>query len=225
MKFNYALKQRRERVGALELEVQCIEDLNRTIDELFGHLGDSQDTELLESLCPYFGVIWPSARALAGLLERERTALAGARVLEVGCGLALPSLVAAKLGAQVTATDFHPDVPEFLKLNLELNALQSRVNYVRMNWQQDTLEPAGFDWVIGSDILYERKHPEPVASALRRHIRPGGRVIVADPARSYLQLFADEMKRQGFSYRSEIVTVPDDPVAKDVFLLEFVQKD
>jgi hypothetical protein len=57
-----------------------------------------------DEFLPYWADLWPSARALARVLATRR--LGGMRVLELGCGLALPSLVAARGGARACATDW-----------------------------------------------------------------------------------------------------------------------
>jgi predicted nicotinamide N-methyase len=224
MELTYRLKRRRERLGKLELELETLADLNETIDALFAKLEAEGRPELLETLCPYFGVVWPAARALVAVLqERGPDALAGRRVLEVGCGLALPTLVAARLGAQVTATDFHPEVPRFLRANVELNGVTERVRYVELDWRRGVPpEMAGaFDLVVGSDVLYERQHALEVAGTLAGVVRPGGEILLADPARPYLQAFADAMRAQGFAAETRVLTVPDEPQSKDIFVLGF----
>lgn len=227
----YKLKRQIERVGDLEVPLSCLENLNETIDRLFEALSEKGDASLLETLCPYFGTIWPSARALAETMVEEFPRTSGATVLEVGCGLALPGIVAARLGAKVTATDFHPEVPRFLEANLAANAiLPESFRYVRVDWKALESEPEGsetdggvgrFDWVIASDVLYERQHAEQVARIVTRHVKPGGRIVLADPARPYLQNFVDEMRRQGFVGKTAIRKVADDPVPKEIFVLSF----
>jgi predicted nicotinamide N-methyase len=219
MRVDYPLKRETERIGALELRIESLADLNRTIDDLFAELEKSGDTALLEELCPYFGVIWPSARALASALSEQASALQGRTVLEVGCGLALPSLVAARLGARVTATDWHPEVERFLVANARLNSVE--LKYLRLDWQKDHSRLGQYDWIVGSDILYEKQHPPIVAETLARHLTPGGRILVADPARPYLQAFADEMRSRGFNAETEIRTAHDTPAPKDIFVLSF----
>jgi predicted nicotinamide N-methyase len=217
----YRLKRQIEEVRGLRVEIECLEDLNRTIDELFAELEASGNAALLEELCPYFGVIWPSARALADWLAERAGEIRGRSLLEVGCGLALPSLVAARLGARVTATDFHPEVERFLLANRAINGTPD-LAYLRLDWQSQASSPLGqFDWIVGSDILYERQHPPIVARALARHLAPGGTIVVADPARPYLQAFADEMKKLGFRHETLIRNAFDTPVSKEIFLLAF----
>src|SRR5690606_16381361 len=133
------------------------DDLNRTIDELFEELQWRGEPELLERYCPYFGTVWPSARALAETVVSLGARMRGAEVLELGCGLALPGLLAARLGAQVTATDAHPDVPLFLERNRALNQVTS-LKYLELDWKApDALARIGrrFPWVVASDVLYE----------------------------------------------------------------------
>src|SRR3954451_15943342 len=61
---------------------------------------------------PYWARTWPSGIALAKALDEDPPA-PGTKVLELGCGLALPSVVAAKAGAQVLATDGATDAVVF----------------------------------------------------------------------------------------------------------------
>jgi predicted nicotinamide N-methyase len=227
LSLKYKLQTETETVGppncAISLRIESLANLNDTIDELFGELDRRGDPELLETLCPYFGVVWPSARGLAAyLVGAGESQLSGKRVLEVGCGLALPSLVASRLGAHVVATDFHPDIPQFLDRNRELNRT-ARLEFVHWDWQKSESPLGRFDWVIGSDILYERQHAGPVARMLAQHVAPGGRIVLADPGRPYLQDFADEMKRLGYGCQVLTQNVHDQPVNKDVFILVLEQ--
>lgn len=208
----YRLKRQTERFGSITLEIECLEDLNATIDDLFGQIEVTQDTSLLEDLCPYFGVIWPSARALAEhMIVLGEQGFRSKRILELGCGLAIPSMIAAKLGGQVTASDFHPEVPGLLERNLRLNDLAS-VSFERLDWKQEESRLGRFDWVVGSDILYEKYHPRPVAQAFAGFLAPQARFLLADPGRPYLQAFADELAGLGFAVSTHVL----EPGLKDV---------
>ena len=67
-------------------------------------------------------MLWPSCVVMARFLERsaEALSLSQSRVLEIGAGAALPSLVAASLGARVWATEQGAAVP-YLQLNVDRN--------------------------------------------------------------------------------------------------------
>ena len=69
---------------------------------------------------PYWATPWPSGAVLAGALAEDPPA-PGTRVLELGCGLGLPSIVAARAGAHVLATDGHSDAVAFAAHSMALN--------------------------------------------------------------------------------------------------------
>lgn len=223
----YELKRTKLNVHNIDLEIETLKDLNKTIDDIFTHIEDQtkadklehDDVRLLEDLCPYFGVVWPSARALSEhLASLGPETFQGAQVLELGCGLALPSLIAAKLGAQVTATDFHPEVPAFLERNLKLNGI-TNLAYNHMNWRTQPPPAGPYDWVIAADVLYEKEHPESLAQAMAHAAGKKGRILLADPARPYLQSFVDHMNQLGYRHDMIIKTIDDQPTAKDIFIV------
>jgi predicted nicotinamide N-methyase len=106
---------------------------------------------------PYWAEIWPSGLALAGeLAERD---LSGMRVIELGCGLALPSLAAKARGATVLATDRDPQALEYARRN----GLETML--------VDLSDPPPlprFDLAIGADVLYEHVFAEGLAELLPR---------------------------------------------------------
>lgn len=224
---SYELKRCREQIGPVTLELETLADLDKTIDQLCEGV-DEKDAEkvFINDLCPYFGVVWPAARAAAEHVARMGGWLKGKTVLEVGCGLALPSLVAAKLGARVVATDFHPDVPKFLKLNSELNGVE--IEYRELDWRAENSELGTFDFVVGSDILYESSHPKDVARALAAHCKRESHILLSDPGRVYLQAAVKEIEALGFRSDTFISEVRDthsdragDKKTKEVFVFSF----
>ncbi len=209
--------------GATEhLRLTTLRDLNATIDLMFEELERLGRPELLESLCPYFGVIWPSARALS----LEVMQAAPCRVLEMGCGLAIPSIIAARRGFDVLATDFHPQVERFIELNRVANGAEA-LRYHDWDWQKTPSLGETFDWVIGSDLLYDRDLPVPLARTMASAVAPNGRITLTDPARPYLQLFCDELTQShGFKLETRIARVPHPQPDKpnhqqEIFVLDF----
>lgn len=224
----YKTKIINEAFAKVSLQLLTIEDLDSAIDALCAQATQSDEEKFyLESLCPYFGVIWPAARALAEHLAGMGNWLAGKTVLEVGCGLALPSLVAAKLQAKVTATDFHPDVVDFLTKNIELNHINPiNLEYKNLDWKDQNTHLGTFDFVIASDVLYEAYHPQVLAKQLVAHCHKASHLILTDPGRSYLQACLTELSNLGFRYDVLIRTVADtqanragDKATKEVFVI------
>jgi predicted nicotinamide N-methyase len=112
-----------------------------------------------DEFLPYWAELWPAATALAAALPE----VAGLRVVELGCGLGLPSLVAAARGAEVTASDWAEDAVQLLRENASRNGLEVRAE-VR-DWREPW--PERFDVVLAADVLYERRNVEPLLERLR----------------------------------------------------------
>jgi predicted nicotinamide N-methyase len=231
MSLPYALREVHERFGQVELTLATLADLDQVVSALCAdYVRRGADDELARDLCPYFGAIWPAARGLAREVARRAHELAGRRVIELGCGLALPSLVAAKAGARVLATDLHPDVPGFLALNLAHNGLtETDVAYRELDWRAGALG-SEFDWVLASDVLYEAAHPQAVARALAAHVAPDGHILLADPGRAYLQACLDELGVLGFRHTLAVERVADqaldragDRQTREVFVIDLAR--
>jgi len=112
-----------------------------------------------DEFLPYWAELWPAARALVEALPD----VDGLRVVELGCGLGLPSLVAAAKGATVTATDWSGDAIALLRENAARNGLALRAE-VR-DWREPWSDR--FDLALAADVLYERRNVEPVLERLR----------------------------------------------------------
>jgi predicted nicotinamide N-methyase len=162
---------------------------------------------------PLFGLLWPSGAQLAARLA-ERSVSAGERILEIGCGLGLASLVGHRRGADVTASDRHPLAESFLVENLRLNGL-APMKYRHGNWgataqQQKNAIADGlhslrgrFDLIIGSDLLYERDDQGQLAGFIGRHTAAGAQVWIVDPDRGNRSVFNRYMAAHGFVMQEE----------------------
>ena len=216
-----------ETFGPFRLTLERLTDEGQALDAVAAALsregGGEVDEARLEELCPYFGVIWPGARALAeAVADMGRPGIDGCRVIELGCGLAAPSLVAGLLGADVLATDYHPDVPGLLARNVARNAVPG-VRYQAVDLRREEDVPTGFDLVLVADVTYVPDLPPLVARAIDRALGPGGRALVTDPGRPYLQAFVDMVEARGFLCSIQIRTVVDPPRTREVFVLELAR--
>ena len=132
---------------------------------------------------PYWARPWPSGLALAGALVGE--SLSGARVLELGCGLGAPSVVAARAGADVLATDGAPDAVAFAAHTLALNEVDAQVAVVDWAEHGEALVARGpFDVVLAADVLYTRANVETALRLWPRLLGPDGVLHLADPQRA-----------------------------------------
>ena len=137
-----------------------------------------------EEFLPYWAELWPSGVALARAVAGR--ALKGARVLELGCGLGLPSIAAARAGGRVLATDWSPVAIDLLHDNAARNGVELETATVSWFAPEPLLERAPFDLVLAADVLYERRNVPVLAELLPRL---GGEVLLADPGRPPLEGF------------------------------------
>lgn len=164
---------------------------------------------------PIFGLLWPSAARLAQRLAK-RQSLLGERVLELGCGLGLPSLVGHRLGLDMTASDCHPLASRFLRANLKLNGL-APMRYRHGAWDAPAPGPAGahsttlrgrYDLLVGSDLLYDRDASNALAGFIGRHANPQAEVWIVDPDRGNRAGFLRQMLALGFTAEQERLDAP-----------------
>ena len=176
---------------------------------------------------PYWAELWPSAMGMAMALDGGEIPVAGRDVTELGCGLGLCALAAARAGARrVLASDWYTECLAFTQASAGENglALETRV----MDWR-DPPADASADVVRAADVLYERRNATDVAAALDRLVRPGGEAWVADPGRTYLvNLRAAMESKVGFRLveRTMQVVSPLVPQGRaEIHLLRFSRAD
>ena len=148
------------------------------------------------ALWPLFGVIWPSSLVLAHFISDYKTD--SKRILEIGCGMALSSLLLNKQNADITATDYHPEVESFLQRNTLLNE-GKEIAFQRTDWADENDKLGLFDLIIGSDILYEDQHIELLANFIDEHSKPACEVILVDPGRGRKNKLSKRMIEFGYT--------------------------
>lgn len=172
------------------------------------------------AIWPLFGLLWPSSLQLASLLA-QRPVTEAERILEIGCGLGVTSLVAHRRGNRITASDCHPLAQDFLRHNLRLNQLPE-LTYRHGQWgvdddqreQQEQDAPAAwlrarYDLIVASDVLYEPDAPREIAAFIDQHALPEAEVWVVDPNRGYRNAFSRQMTAYGFQLARDKVLRSD----------------
>ena len=206
--------------------------LPRAADELIDETEFADDERL-----PYWAELWPSARALARYLLEEGSAKvrecesakvgdgwAGVRVLELGCGVALPSLALAGLGADVLATDWYDDALLFARANAERNGLPP-LRTEPLDWRQPR-GGWGYDVVIAADVLYEQRNGPVLAALLPRVTAPGGTVLIADPGRVYAGDFFRLARETGWVVdQAAVLAEPSAPGAESQVRIHRLRRD
>jgi len=169
---------------------------------------------------PYWADVWPSSRALAGVVRGHNGT--GLSLLELGCGVGLVSVTALRAGFTVTATDYYADALEVTRLNALRLAGDgdARLTTRDVDWRALPDDLGVFDVVCAADVLYEREYAEFVSETIRRTLRPGGLVLIADPGRAALEPFRVEAATRGLA-QTDVLTVL---VQSDVTSGDLVQR-
>jgi predicted nicotinamide N-methyase len=153
-----------------------------------------------------FGQLWPAGRLLAQAMHRFD--VEGKRVLELGCGIGLASLVLQRRGVDVVASDMHPLAEPFLAYNAALNQLPA-VHYRQFRWDVPLPTLGRFDVIIASDVLYEIGHAQLLASVIERQASVVAEVLVTDPGRGHSNRFSRLLAAQGFTVSEERCPMDD----------------
>ena len=108
----------------------------------------------------------------------ERVDLAGAKVLDVGCGGGLLSEALAVAGARVTAIDLAPELIEVAKLHQLEAGLDIDYRLQPVETLAEEL-PAAFDAVTCMEMLEHVPDPGSIVKACARLLKPGGRLFLS----------------------------------------------
>lgn len=155
---------------------------------------------------PYGFLLWESAVALAERVARAPEQFAGKQVLELGAGLGLPGLVAATLGAVVTQTDGDRGALDLAGRNAAANGIDG-VQLKVADWRDWSL-PDRFDWILGSDVIYDRAIHSDLEAVLRCSLRPGSAALLTDPCRISGMEFVAGLEERGWRLDLETARVP-----------------
>lgn len=193
---NYQTKDETVTVSNIDYLIHSLKDRQQFYD----HEQQAEDIGISSATWSLFGVVWPSSRILAAtvcILDVE-----GKRVLEIGCGLGLSSIVLHGMGVNITASDYHPLAKEFLDENVRRNKMLP-IKFQTGNWEADNPLLGEFDLIIGSDVLYEPAHVETVSQFIDCHSSDNVKVVIVDPNRGNRAKFTKKMIALGYAHHFE----------------------
>lgn len=199
-------------------EADTFEAFGKKIKVLEGYAdtrGDSDSEDGLdESLKTWHGdVVWPAASILLKAFERafptDKGGLAGKTILELGSGTGVLGLSLGAGGARVTLTDLPENVKlvrENIRRNIDAGIFgDAKPRCKILHWAKpesiEKVVDVGFDYIIASDCIYDRKVACMLFRALaiatrhalsRRDAKSGApRVIVCNKGRWYRGVLSD----------------------------------
>jgi predicted nicotinamide N-methyase len=170
---------------------------------------------------PYWAELWPSARILATHVSAMNGA--GRSMLELGCGAGLVTTAASLAGFALTASDYYDDAVQFARLNAWRNGAPIAAGMM-LDWRNLPERLDRYEFVIASDVLYERPYGEIVAQVIGTTLAGGGVALVADPGRVGRESFLDALPRHGLALR-DLSDIPyaDGAIRQKIGLLEIIR--
>lgn len=175
----------------------------RDVDALVDRLVAEDDPD--EARLPFWAELWPSGTVLAEALAGSPAP--GARVLDLGCGLGLVSVVAAATGASVLAVDRAPEATAFTAVNAARNGVALETVVCAFEDSGPLLAGAPWDRVVAADVLYEAHTVAVLLRLLPRLVGAGGEAWIADPGRRQTEAFLSGVDRRG--WRRDSVATAD----------------
>jgi predicted nicotinamide N-methyase len=192
----YDIKIEEISIGGYDYKIRSLKDRQQFTDE-----EDIAEYQRISSAnWSHFGVVWPSGLVLAQLIST--LPLQGLRILELGCGLGIASLVASRRGGDITASDHHPLAESFMSQNVTLNDLPC-IKFAHGDWCTPITQLGKFSLIIGSDLLYERDQSALLSVFIDCHATSDAKIIICDPGRREAKRFNRLMIECGFSAFTE----------------------
>ena len=184
--------EHKQKVGNFNFKVLRIKD----IDTLFSLLLNKThaDISFTDERMPYWADLWPSAIALSEYITEHSALVKNQDVIELGCGLGLPGMVASNLGGKVLMTDYLEEALSFARLNWEQN-LSSVFNSELVDWRKID-DKKKYDIVLASDVAYENRSFQPLLIALKSLVKKNGRILLSEPNRKFSSPFIELLKTE-----------------------------
>ena len=163
---------------------------------------------------PYWADLWTASIELARWCLTDPS-VPGATVLEIGCGVGLVGIAAARAGARVHMTDVDPEALRFARYNalrnLPASAMGSALSLGVLDWDRPGgIEPV--DLVLGGDVIYERSVFDRLLGLFDSSLRPGGTAVLTDPDRKIGRAFLERAAERGYDVRIEELPVERGPM-------------
>lgn len=159
------------------------------VDALFSRLLDqpSDHPDVKDERIPYWAEVWPSAIGLSEYLVQHPHLVAGKRVLEIGCGLGLPGIVAGMLGAQVVLSDYLEEPLALARYNWKLN-IGTEAKAMQLDWREAAKVPE-VDLLLASDVAYESRTFPFLRTLFEHQLAKGCSILVSEPSRTFARDF------------------------------------
>jgi len=201
-------------LGRLQVRIASPAAPDALLDQSEVHTAYERDEYM-----PYWASLWPVSVFLA-----EEICSRGWKphltAIEIGCGLGLGGIAAAKMDLDVLFTDYDANAVKFAKKNCELNGItNARFALFDMRRPMRTT----FDIIVVSDLIYERRNVDPLVESIDQMLGIEGIALVSDQGRPYQENFLKRLQEKGFvwtSVQKQILNSESQKVTGSVFTIK-----
>ncbi len=174
-----------------EIKIKVVKDIEALVTN-----PDDEDN------IPYWADIWPAARPLSQYIW-EHMDFTGDEVMELGAGVGLPGIVAGLKGGKVTFSDYKKEALEVILVNARANGVENVDTYLG-DWRDFTMGKQ-FDWILGSDILYNPRLNPYAEEILLENLKEDGQLLISHARRPVTYDALERLKEAG-SFKETVKT-------------------
>ncbi len=168
--------------------------------------------------------LWAKIWEASAILVQHMADLAVApkrRILELGSGIGVAGIAAARMGHAITLTEYDSDALNFLRANIRINNCK-HVPVLHLDWFKPELEGC-FDLIIGSEVVYQERAVNALGDIFQKFLSPQGKVVLAERVRSTGAVFFEKMATR-FDIRAQKRTLRSRDKSETVILFELNPK-
>jgi predicted nicotinamide N-methyase len=183
-------------IAHLKVSITTITNLDELFDALIQKGSDSADVQ--DERIPYWAELWASAIGMSEYLVENQLITPEKVVLEIGCGLGLPSIVAGLLGAKnIIVSDYFQEALDFAEMNWVKNLPNQKAQFLQMDWR-NPLPSVKTDILLASDVAYEHRAFQPLLHAFKTLLKPNATILISEPNRYISKAFFTNIEKEGY---------------------------
>jgi len=192
----YELEQLQVQLGQHQFTITAVKNIDQLLDELIEQGPESIGVK--DERLPYWAELWPSSIALSRYILQSAEITSGVSAIELGCGVGLAGMAAARKGAEVLVSDYQPDALRLTELNWLLNLDRSPLMQL-LDWRTVSL-PQKFELILASDVVYEKRFFSPLVEVFTSLLSPTGQILLSEPNRKIAREFFSRLSDNGFVF-------------------------
>ena len=170
---------------------------------------------------PLWAKIWPASWVLAGFLA-EMPVASTKRIIEIGAGTGLVSIVGATFGHSITLTESNPDALQFARANAFINGCP-QLPILELDWNRPQLKDT-VDYIVASEVTYKKDDLQPLLSLFENCLNPDGEVFLAGEMRRVSKDFYKQLET-GFNIQVQKKVLRSSGQEIAIFLFRLTRKN